>query len=267
MRQLHDLIHRILEDGVVREDRTGTGTIGVFGHQSRYDLRRGFPLQTTRALRFQTVVGELLWMISGSTSARELKEKYGVGIWAQWADADGELGPVYGYQWRRWPMLGGSIDQLRGVIQEIRQNPESRRLLVLAWNVEMLEEMRLPPCHFAFQFYVANGRLSCQVYQRSADVFVGVPHNVAFYALLTHCVARVTGLKPGELVHTLGDAHLYLNHVDAAREVLARTPAERWPDVGIVKRDDLREIDDFRMGDFTLTGYDPHPAIKVAVAV
>jgi thymidylate synthase len=261
--QYEDFARHVLEHGVPKHDRTGTGTVSVFGHQMRFDLRQGFPLLTTKRVHTRSVIAELLWFISGSTNIKWLHEQ-GVTIWDEWADADGELGPVYGYQWRSWPTPdAGHIDQLAAVISSIRSNPDSRRHLVSAWNVADLADMALPPCHTMFQFYVAGGRLSCQLYQRSADVFLGVPFNIASYALLTHMVARVTGLEPGDFVHTLGDAHLYLNHLDQARLQLTREPRP-LPRLVLAERD---SIDAFEIGDVVLEGYDPHPSIKAPIAV
>ena len=259
-----DLLQHILEHGAQREDRTGTGTLSVFGHQMRFDLAQGFPCLTTKRLHLRSIVYELLWFLRGETNIAWLHEN-GVKIWDEWADATGELGPVYGRQWRAWPDgRGGTIDQISGVIEQIRRDPSSRRLIVSAWNVADIEGMRLPPCHCLFQFYVAGGRLSCQLYQRSADVFLGVPFNIASYALLTHMIAAVTGLEPGEFVHTLGDAHLYLNHLEQARQQLARAPRP------LPRLDPLpakSSIFDFSFADIVLSGYDPHPHIPAAVSV
>ncbi|MFG1358377.1 thymidylate synthase [Xanthobacter pseudotagetidis] len=264
MRQYHDLLKRILDEGVRKDDRTGTGTLSVFGHQSRYDLTEGFPLVTTKKLHLKSIVHELLWFLAGDTNIRYLKEN-GVSIWDDWADANGELGPVYGHQWRSWPTPeGGVIDQIAQVVADIRRNPDSRRLIVTAWNPADVPKMALPPCHCLFQFAVADGRLSCQLYQRSADVFLGVPFNIASYALLTHMVAQVTGLKPGDFVHTLGDAHLYLNHLDQAREQLSRPP-RALP--RLVLNREVTDLFAFRYQDVAFDGYDPHPHIKAAVAV
>ena len=263
MQQYHDLMRRVLQDGVERGDRTGTGTKSVFGHQMRFDLGAGFPLLTTKRLHLKSILHELLWFIAGDTNIRYLKDN-GVSIWDEWADENGELGPVYGKQWRRWEGADGRItDQLSNVIEQIRTNPESRRLVVSAWNPGEVDSMALPPCHLLFQFYVADGRLSCQLYQRSADIFLGVPFNIASYALLTMMIAKVTDLAPGDFVHTLGDAHLYLNHLDQAREQLTRDP-RALPEMRIAARN---SIFDYRFEDFELVGYDPHPHIKAPVAV
>ncbi len=264
MKQYLDLLDDVLAHGVEKTDRTGTGTLSVFGRQMRFDLDGGFPLLTTKKLHISSIIHELLWFIRGDTNVAYLKDN-GVSIWDEWADDNGELGPVYGRQWRSWPTaVGGSIDQLAGVIDEIRNNPDSRRLIVSAWNVADLSRMALPPCHLLFQFYVAGGRLSCQLYQRSADTFLGVPFNIASYALLTMMVAQVTGLGPGEFVHTLGDTHLYSNHLDQARTQLEREPLE-LPRMGL--NPDVTDISGFVYDDFRLEGYQPHPHIKAAVAV
>jgi thymidylate synthase len=264
MRQYHDLLQLILDTGVAKKDRTGTGTKSVFGHQMRFDLAAGFPLVTTKKLHLRSIIHELLWFLRGDTNVRYLREN-GVRIWDEWADADGELGPVYGRQWRSWPTPdGGAIDQIADVLAQIRRNPDSRRLIVSAWNPADIEKMRLPPCHCLFQFYVAEGRLSCQLYQRSADVFLGVPFNIASYALLTMMVAQVTGLRPGDFVHTLGDAHLYSNHVEQALTQLARPPRD-LPRMGL--NPTVTDLFAFAYDDFKLTGYDPHPHIAAAVAV
>jgi thymidylate synthase len=264
MRQYLDLMRHVLEDGVRKDDRTGTGTLSVFGHQMRFDLAAGFPLVTTKKIHLKSVIHELLWFLAGDTNIGYLNEK-GVRIWNDWADEDGELGPVYGAQWRSWPAADGeSIDQMRQVVEQIRANPNSRRLIVSAWNPAEIEKMALPPCHCLFQFYVAEGRLSCQLYQRSADIFLGVPFNIASYALLTMMVARVTGYAPGDFVHTFGDAHLYLNHLDQAREQLKRTP-RALPSMEINPA--VKSLFDFTYDDFTLAGYNPHPHIKAMVAV
>jgi thymidylate synthase len=253
-----------LATGTRKTDRTGTGTLSVFGHQSRYDLSEGFPLVTKKKVHLKSIVLELLWFLSGSTNVQYLHD-HGVTIWDEWADADGELGPVYGYQWRSWPSPdGGSIDQIGRVIDEIRKGPDSRRLIVSAWNVADIDRMALPPCHTLFQFYVAEGRLSCQLYQRSADVFLGVPFNIASYALLTVMVAQVCGLAAGEFIHTLGDAHLYLNHVEQATLQLSRAPK---PLPRLHLNPAVGSIFAFRYDDIELSGYDPHPAIKAPIAV
>ena len=264
MRVYLDLLQRVLTHGTRKADRTGTGTISVFGHQMRFDLDKGFPLLTTKKVHLKSVIHELLWFLKGSTNIQYLRD-HGVTIWDEWADANGELGPVYGYQWRSWPAPDGRhIDQITQVVSDIRQNPDSRRLIVSAWNVADIPNMALAPCHAFFQFYVANEKLSCQLYQRSADIFLGVPFNIASYALLTMMVAHVTGLKPGEFVHTLGDAHIYLNHLDQVNEQLAREP-RRLPAMRL--NPDVKDIFGFRFEDFTLEGYDPHPLIKAPIAV
>ena len=264
MRQYHDLIERVLKEGVEKHDRTGTGTLSVFGHQTRFDLAEGFPLVTTKKLHLKSIVYELLWFLKGDTNVRFLQE-HGVRIWDEWADEKGDLGPVYGHQWRSWPKEdGGAIDQIAQLVADIKRNPDSRRLIVTAWNPADIGKMALPPCHCLFQFYVANGRLSCQLYQRSADIFLGVPFNIASYALLTVMMAQVTGLKPGEFVHTFGDAHLYLNHLDQAREQLTRRP---YPLPAMTLNPDVTDIFGFRYEDFTLENYQAHPHIKAPVAV
>jgi thymidylate synthase len=264
MRQYHDLLERILADGAEKHDRTGTGTLSVFGHQMRFDLAQSFPLVTTKKLHLKSIVHELLWFLAGDTNVGYLNE-HGVTIWDEWADESGELGPVYGRQWRSWPTAdGGSIDQIANVVSAIRRSPDSRRLIVNAWNPAEVDKMALPPCHCLFQFYVAKGRLSCQLYQRSADVFLGVPFNIASYALLTLMVAHVTGLKAGEFVHTLGDAHLYLNHLEQARLQLSRPPR---PLPRMRLNPAATDLFAFRYEDFLLEGYDPHPHIKAQVAV
>ena len=264
MRQYHELMEAVLNQGVEKHDRTGTGTRSVFGHQMRFDLGEGFPLVTTKKLHVKSIVYELLWFLRGDTNVGWLNER-GVTIWDDWADAKGELGPVYGHQWRSWSDgHGGTIDQIADVVRDIRRNPDSRRLVVTAWNPADVPQMALPPCHCLFQFYVANGKLSCQLYQRSADIFLGVPFNIASYALLTMMVAQVTGLKPGEFVHTLGDAHLYLNHLDQAREQLTRRP---YPLPTMRHNPDVTDIFAFKRADFKLENYQAHPHIAAEVAV
>jgi len=264
MQQYLDLMDRILRTGTVKSDRTGTGTLSVFGHQMRFDLSEGFPLVTTKKVHVRSVIVELLWFLQGSTNVRWLQER-GVSIWDEWADADGELGPVYGHQWRSWPAPDGRhIDQIAAVVRSLRDSPDSRRHIVSAWNVAEVADMALPPCHTMFQFYVADGRLSCQLYQRSADVFLGVPFNIASYALLTQMMAQVVGLIPGDFVHTLGDAHLYANHLEQARLQLTRTP-RALPSLAITPG--VTDIDAFSYEDFSVLGYDPYPAIKAPIAV
>lgn len=264
MRSYLDLMSDVLAHGVRKTDRTGTGTLSRFGAQLRFDLAAGFPLVTTKKLHLKSIIHELLWFLRGETSVRSLQEN-GVTIWNEWADANGDLGPVYGYQWRSWPAPDGRhIDQIAAVLDQLRRTPDSRRMLVSAWNVADLDRMALMPCHAFFQFYVAEGRLSCQMYQRSADLFLGVPFNIASYALLTLMVAQVTGLQPGELIHTLGDAHLYLNHLDQAREQLTREPR---PLPTMRLNPAVTDLFAFTFDDFTLEGYDPHPAIKAPIAV
>ena len=264
MRQYHELMERILADGAEKRDRTGVGTLSVFGHQLRFDLDAGFPLLTTKKVHLKSIVYELLWFLRGDTNIQYLKQ-HGVSIWDEWADERGELGPVYGQQWRSWPAADGrTIDQIGHVVESIRKNPDSRRLIVTAWNPAEVEKMALPPCHCLFQFYVAGGRLSCQLYQRSADVFLGVPFNIASYALLTLMVAQVTDLRPGEFIHALGDAHLYLNHLEQARLQLSRAP-RALPKMRINPA--VKDLFAFRYEDFSLEGYDPHPHIKAEVAV
>ncbi|MBX6425399.1 MAG: thymidylate synthase [Variibacter sp.] len=264
MRQYLDLMERVLAEGVEKRDRTGTGTLSVFGHQMRFDLREGFPLVTTKKLHVKSIVYELLWFLRGDTNVRYLRE-HGVTIWDAWADENGELGPVYGRQWRSWPAPDGrTIDQMAEVVAAIRRDPDSRRLVVTAWNPAEVDKMALPPCHCLFQFYVAHGRLSCQLYQRSADVFLGVPFNIASYALLTHMVAQVTGLEPGEFIHILGDAHLYLNHLEQAHLQLTRPPR---PLPRLKLNPAVTDLFAFRYEDIAFEGYDPHPHIKAAVAV
>ena len=264
MRQFLGLMDLILTSGTPKADRTGTGTRSIFGHQMRFDLADGFPLITTKKLHLRSIIHELLWFLRGDTNVRYLNDNR-VSIWDEWADKQGELGPVYGHQWRSWPTADGkSIDQIQQVVDQIRANPDSRRLIVSALNVGQIEEMALPPCHMMFQFYVADGRLSCQLYQRSADVFLGVPFNIASYSLLTLMVAQVTGLLPGEFVHTFGDAHLYDNHMEQAELQLSRQP-QRLPTMGLNPA--VAELEDFQFDDFTLTDYNPHPHISAPVAV
>ncbi|MBS7545178.1 thymidylate synthase [Ancylobacter oerskovii] len=264
MRQYHELLERLLAEGTRKEDRTGTGTLSVFGHQMRFDLAEGFPLVTTKKLHLKSIVHELLWFLAGDTNIAYLKAN-GVSIWDEWADEKGDLGPVYGHQWRSWPDgRGGVIDQIAQVVAEIRRNPDSRRLIVSAWNPADVPQMALPPCHCLFQFYVLDGKLSCQLYQRSADAFLGVPFNIASYALLTHMVAQVTGLKPGDFVHSFGDLHLYSNHVEQAHEQLSRAPRP----LPVLKLNPaVTDLFAFRFEDIAIEGYDPHPAIKAPVAV
>ena len=264
MQQYLDLLKRIKTEGVRKNDRTGTGTISVFGHQMRFNLQEGFPVLTTKKLHLRSIIHELLWFLRGDTNIRYLHEN-GVTIWDEWADANGDLGHVYGYQWRSWPTPdGGHIDQIANVVRSLKENPDSRRHIVSAWNVAEIDTMALPPCHALFQFYVAQGRLSCQLYQRSADVFLGVPFNIASYALLTMMMAQVTGLQPGEFVHTLGDAHIYLNHLEQTDLQLTRTPRP-LPVMEI--NPEVKSIFDFRYEDFNLVGYDPYPTIKAPIAV
>ncbi len=264
MRAYLGLLQHILDHGTRKDDRTKTGTLSVFGYQMRFELARGFPLLTTKKLHLRSIIHELLWFLSGDTNIRYLRDNK-VSIWDEWADESGDLGPVYGHQWRSWPAPDGrKIDQISQVIEQIRRNPDSRRHIVSAWNVADVDRMALPPCHALFQFWVADGRLSCQLYQRSADVFLGVPFNIASYALLTRMVAQVTGLEPGDFVHTFGDAHLYVNHLDQARLQLTREPR---PLPRMRLNPEVRSIFDFRYEDFELSGYDPHPHIKAPIAV
>ncbi|AXY42226.1 thymidylate synthase [Halomonas sp. JS92-SW72] len=259
-----DLMRQVLDHGVERGDRTGVGTRSIFGHQMRFDLARGFPLLTTKKLHTRSIFHELLWFLAGDTNIAYLKEN-GVSIWDEWADEKGDLGPVYGYQWRSWPdPRGGHVDQIAGLLEQLRASPQSRRLIVSAWNPALVDEMALPPCHCLFQFYVAEGRLSCQLYQRSADIFLGVPFNIASYALLTQMIAQVAGLAPGEFIHTLGDAHLYLNHLEQAELQLTRAPR---PAPRLVLDPSVTDLFDFRFEHIAIEGYDPHPHIKAAVAV
>ncbi|AEP08750.1 thymidylate synthase [Micavibrio aeruginosavorus] len=264
MQQYHDLMTRVLETGAKKEDRTGTGTLSVFGHQMRFDLAEGFPVVTTKKLHLKSIIHELLWFLQGDTNIKYLKDN-GVSIWDEWADENGELGPVYGHQWRSWPTPDGHhIDQISNLIHQIKTNPDSRRLIVSAWNVAEIGKMALPPCHCLFQFYVADGKLSCQLYQRSADIFLGVPFNIASYALLTMMIAQVCGLKPGEFIHTLGDAHLYSNHIEQAKLQLSR---EAFPLPEMHMNPHVTNIFDFKFEDFELVGYQAHPSIKAPIAV
>jgi len=264
MQQYLNLLSHVMTHGIEKRDRTGTGTLSTFGYQMRFDLSERFPMMTTKKLHLKSIIHELLWFLSGSTNVGYLQEK-GVRIWNEWADADGNLGPVYGSQWRSGPAAGGgTIDQISAVVTSLKENPDSRRHIVSAWNVGELEKMALPPCHILFQFYVAGDRLSCQLYQRSADIFLGVPFNIASYSLLTMMMAQVTGYRPGEFIHTLGDAHIYLNHTDQVRLQLTREPR---PLPVMTLESGVRDILSFRYEDFTLTGYDPHPAIKGEISV
>jgi len=264
MRQYLDLMQDVLEHGTRKTDRTGTGTLSAFGRQIRFDLDRGFPATTTKKLYMKGVIHELLWFLQGQTNIKYLQD-HGVGIWDNWADKNGELGPIYGAQWRHWDAPDGhTIDQISRVIEQIRTNPQSRRLMVSAWNVARLEDMKLPPCHCLFQFYVSGGRLSCQLYQRSADLFLGVPFNIASYSLLTMMIAQVTGLGVGEFIHTFGDVHLYLNHLEQVRIQLGRRPR---PLPSMLLNKEVRSVFDFRYGDFRLVDYDPHPALRAPIAV
>ena len=263
MQQYLQLMKHVLDTGIKKEDRTGTGTLSVFGYQMRFDLSEGFPLVTTKKLHLKSIIHELLWFLKGDTNIRYLKEN-GVSIWDEWADENGDLGPVYGAQWRSWNSTAGPIDQISRLVEQIKTNPDSRRHMVSAWNVGEIENMALPPCHILFQFYVANGKLSCQLYQRSADVFLGVPFNIASYALFTMMIAQVCDLEPGDFVHTFGDAHLYSNHLEQAKIQLSRDPR---PLPKMIINPKEKNIFDFKFEDFTLEGYDPHPHIKAKVAV
>ncbi len=264
MKQYLDLMRHVRDNGTKKEDRTGTGTVSVFGHQMRFDLSEGFPMVTTKKCHLKSIIHELLWFLSGDTNIKYLQDN-GVRIWNEWADEDGNLGPVYGYQWRNWPAANGQhIDQIAQIIDQIKNNPDSRRIIVSAWNVGEIENMALPPCHMMFQFYVADGKLSCQLYQRSADIFLGVPFNIASYALLTMMVAQVCDLEPGDFVHTLGDAHLYSNHLEQVDEQLSRKP---FPLPQMKINPDVKSIFDFKFEDFELVGYEAHPHIKATVAV
>jgi thymidylate synthase len=264
MKQYHDLIQHVLETGANKTDRTGTGTISVFGYQMRFNLQEGFPLLTTKKLHTKSIIHELLWFLKGDTNIKYLKDN-GVSIWDDWADENGNLGPVYGFQWRSWPTPnGGHVDQISQLIDMIQKSPDSRRLIVSAWNVADINQMKLPPCHAFFQFYVANGKLSCQLYQRSADIFLGVPFNIASYALLTQMVAQVCNLEAGDFIHTLGDAHIYSNHLEQAKLQLTRD-FRKLPTMKI--NSEVKSIFDFKFDDFTLENYDPHPHIKASVAV
>ena len=264
MKAYHDLLRRVLDEGVRKDDRTGTGTLAVFGHQMRFDLADGFPLVTTKKLHLKSIIHELIWFLRGDTNVRYLQEN-GVSIWDEWADANGDLGPVYGRQWRSWAAPdGGVVDQIAWVTDEIRRNPDSRRLIVSAWNPADIPKMALAPCHCLFQFFVAEGRLSCQLYQRSADVFLGVPFNIASYALLTQMMAQVTGLRPGEFVHSFGDTHLYSNHLDQTRLQLSREPR---PLPTLRLNPEVKRLEDFRFEDIVIDGYVPHPAIKAPIAI
>jgi len=263
MKQYLDLLQHVIANGVEKNDRTGTGTISTFGYQMRFNLQDGFPLLTTKKVHLRSIIHELLWFLKGDTNVKYLNDNK-VTIWDEWADENGNLGPIYGHQWRSWDAEEHSIDQIDEIIETLKHNPDSRRMIVSAWNVGKLQEMRLPPCHLLFQFYVANGTLSCQLYQRSADVFLGVPFNIASYALLTMMIAQVTGLKPGEFVHTMGDAHIYLNHMEQVKLQLSR---DIKPLPRMIINQGIKKINDFVFDDFQLEGYDPHPPIKASVAV
>lgn len=264
MKQYLDLLDRVLNEGVKKEDRTGTGTISVFGHQMRFDLADGFPVLTTKKLHLRSIIHELLWFLKGDTNVKYLQEN-NVRIWNEWADENGDLGPIYGYQWRSWPdYSGNNIDQIKNVIESIKNNPNSRRHIVSAWNVGALDDMNLPPCHILFQFYVADGKLSCQLYQRSADIFLGVPFNIASYALLLKMIAQITNLKVGDFIHTLGDAHIYLNHIEQVKTQLKREPM-KLPEMKI--NPDVKNIDDFKFEDFELINYNSHPHIKGEISI
>jgi len=263
MKQYHNLLKHVLEHGVKKEDRTGTGTISVFGYQMRFPLHQGFPLLTTKKVHLRSIIYELLWFLRGETNIRYLHEN-GVSIWDEWADENGELGPVYGHQWRSWQTADGTIDQISEALKLIKTNPYSRRILVSAWDPGEIDKMALPPCHILFQFYVAEGKLSCQLYQRSADIFIGVPFNIASYALLTLMTAQVCGLKPGDFIHTLGDAHIYINHMEQVNLQLSREP-RKLPEMKL--NPEINDLFNFRYEDFELIGYDPHPLIKAPVAV
>jgi thymidylate synthase len=263
MKQYHDLLKHVLEQGVKKEDRTGTGTISVFGYQMRFHLQQGFPLLTTKKVHLRSIIYELLWFLKGETNIKYLHEN-GVSIWDEWADENGELGPVYGHQWRSWQSAGGNIDQISQVLKQIQTNPDSRRILVSAWNPGEIDKMALPPCHILFQFYIAEGKLSCQLYQRSADIFIGVPFNIASYALLTLMIAQVCGLQAGDFIHTLGDAHIYSNHLEQVRLQLSREPG-KLPEMKLNPA--VTDLFHFRYEDFELNGYDPYPLIKAPVAI
>lgn len=264
MKQYLDLLQHVMDHGTKRDDRTGTGTLSVFGHQTRYDLQDGFPVLTTKKLHLRSIIHELLWFLKGDTNIGYLRD-HKVTIWDEWADENGDLGPVYGYQWRNWPKPdGGKIDQIRQLMDSLKNNPDSRRHIVCAWNVGLIDQMALPPCHCLFQFYVADGKLSCQLYQRSADIFLGVPFNIASYSLLTLMMAQVLGLQPGEFIHTLGDAHLYLNHLDQAKEQLTRSP-HQLPQMHLNPH--VTDLFDFKFEDFELIGYEAAPTIKAPIAV